>query len=142
MKIRTRFVSNSSSSSFLINTKEQSLTIQKLNKLKNKGFFKTDSYYPEDVAFYVDEEIVGDNLGYHVNCNEEDIIDWLIKNNISFSADCHYGQFTVVYDKDTKLISTFLNAGKCFLMGYTLEQLKQTYKIRTIKEYKNEGYYI
>lgn len=46
---------------------------------------------------------------YSVVCNQDDVIEFLLKNDIEFSALCHYGTETVIYRN--KRLYKFRNEG-------------------------------
>lgn len=153
MKIREGFVSNSSTASFLVKHKEwfsQDKTPLLSNKeiaiLEKLGFRKTNASYPEQIK--EDEEVKDTdyyNYGYFIVCNEFEILEELIKNKIPFIADCHYDQYTVVYERDSKYVDVFINGGKHYSMGLgTAKELSNKYcaKRFTIKKFLKEGYYI
>ena len=154
MKIREGFVSNSSTASFLIkykeflNTDNKSLLSKKEIDFINKlGFYKTYASYPDQILDQDDKIIDTDfyNYGYFIICNEFDIIEELIKNKIPFIADCHYDQYTVVYERNSKYVDVFINGGKHYSMGLgTIKELsnKPCAKRFTIKKFLKEGYHI
>lgn len=125
MKIRSGFVSNSSSSSFIVRrtvpiTLDDKivLTPKQEKALEDFGFRKTFAFTPEQVpAFHDDEEWKKErtllrrkefrnrfNYGYEVTCNQDEVITFLIENGIPFVGTCHYGHETVIYSaKDDKV---------------------------------------
>lgn len=154
MKLREGFVSNSSTASFIVKYKEMFrdnnvplLTLKEIKILEKIGFHKTLASYPEQIS---DREEVKDdekfyNYGFFIIVNEKEIIDDLITYNIPFVANCHYDQYTVIYEKNSKYVDVFINAGMHLQMGLaTIEQLtkKPCAKRITIKKFLKEGYYI
>jgi hypothetical protein len=86
--------------------------------LEDYGFHKSFAFYPEQIDHF-DEDAPDDEFIsyiYEVVCNETEQIEWLIKNNIPFVADCHYGQYTLTYDKDSPVVKVYKNLGKLALM--------------------------
>lgn len=131
MKIRNGFVSNSSSSSFIVkdfdkflnNNSRPLLTPLIRRKLKKYGFKETGLSSPSCLE-HTDEtkneiykpvvdngKILIRNYGYRVTCNEMDVIQWLVKNNIGFIAAGHYGHVTYLFHKDDKYVMVFRNIG-------------------------------
>ena len=109
MKVRSGFVSNSSSSSFIVRHRgiedEELLTEEEREKLEDFGFKRSNAYYPETRE---NEELSTEEYFYSyvktVICNEDEVLDWLIDNDFSFLADCHYEHYSVSYDKEEKII--------------------------------------
>jgi len=129
MKIRKGFVSNSSSSSFIVQTKEcfldkgEFLASQKdVEKIKDFGFEETTISNPHH---YKIKEITEDDkdflnyMGYYVSCNQHEVLYFLIKNNIPFKASCHYDQQYYEYQKDSDFVLYCHNYGQEIAMyGY------------------------
>jgi hypothetical protein len=123
MKIREGFVSNSSSSSFLIQFKRQGdcyLTEDQENKLVSYGFTKTFAMSPECYGIGEPDDVTEEaekiwgwvNYGYDVTVNQADVIYFLLKNNIGFHANCHYGDHDVYYDQDSDSMYKIQNIGR------------------------------
>lgn len=128
MKIRTGFVSNSSSSSFVVRVHEAKhgkdgkfvcykniLTPTKEKKLRQFGFFKTYAYSPHQVPARADEQRLEEkdvvdskyenfNYGYDITCNQDDVTHFLLKNRIPFVSEQHYGHRHVFYDGKDKVV--------------------------------------
>lgn len=150
MKVRTNFVSNSSSSSFIVYNDDtfnmNKLTSEEINKLEKYGFFKTYDSHPDQLENYTKDidkhEDNNYNYGYDVMCNEYEVIEWLLNNNIPFVADCHYGEYTLYYKKDSDNVIICNNIGKQLLMGSTFKYLSNKKPlVKVLKETLiKEGY--
>jgi hypothetical protein len=111
MKIRIGFISNSSSSSFIVYKKRISpkdtvkLLTRKQSNLLDKFGFKGDDF----------------SVSYEVICNQDEVIIFLLKNRIPFTAECHYDHETLLY-QGKELIYEFPNFGKQIGM-YGLDHL-------------------
>jgi len=127
MKTRIGFVSNSSSSSFVVllpngyNTKysepDMLATDGDVRKLLEYGFHPTSCCHasqltedafkegakPEDEGVYA--------LGYDVSCNQDEVIDFLTENDIPFSASCHYGHESWFYKRGEDSVLVLQNYG-------------------------------
>ena len=84
------------------------------------------------------------NYGYDCTCNEDEIIYFLLKNNISFEASIQYGHQTVIYKKSSKYFLTIQNFGTQIVMSnwnkdydQMLERLvnRETVTKTNVKEY-------
>lgn len=130
MKIRNGFVSNSSASSFIVKhidknwSKAKRLSKRTISKLVEYGFRVTHLTHPThlDHTDYNDQSIwtplvdkngntIILNYAYWVSCNEDEIISFLVKNNISFIASVHYGHQTWMFNKNSKYVMVFQNYG-------------------------------
>lgn len=129
MKIRYGLVSNSSSSSFIVQIRRSmmdsflhkdrpSLSSEEIEKLKKIGFVNVGT----DNPFHL--EMVGESsipnlpeedkdcfMGLSITCNQDIIMQYLIKNNIPFKAAVHYGHEFCHYQKDSEFLISIPNAG-------------------------------
>lgn len=147
MKIRSGFVSNSSSSSFIIRRHKHldaedrlTLTPAQEKKLEEYGFRKTCAYCSDQVPPFWDNvaweeeekkiKLVPFNYGYEIDCNQDDVIEFLIKNKISFRAECHYGHESVIYDADKDKVYEGKNYGKIMEMYGTAEEYAECIPVK------------
>ena len=109
MKVRNGFVSNSSSSSFVVSMKEPHvypmpkenvLSEEDVKKLLEYGFFEIK-----------DDDNTTHEFRYEMLCNQDDVIEFLLKNSIPFEAECHYGHYHVFYYPKTDLVIQAQNYG-------------------------------
>ena len=127
MKYRFGFVSNSSSSSFLVsigtshlfplseNTKQFLVEKEDIPKLEKYGFEKCNRINPSHCSDISSLSIGKNNfisMKYDISCNQDEVILFLVKNNIPFRANCHYGHQYVSYQRDSDYILFAYNFGK------------------------------
>lgn len=129
MKIRNGFVSNSSTSSFVVHNiywahKGKILNAKDIKKLLEYGFKETKLTHPShlDNTRYDDQSIwtnlkndkgrvIVSSFGYWVSCNQDEVIRFLVKNNIGFIATVHYGHYHYLFHKGDKYVMVFNNYG-------------------------------
>lgn len=123
MKTRNGFVSNSSSSSFVVMRKDYLdnttyLSKEDEKKLRKFGFKKVSCCYADQVEFNLFDQEMGNEVskeyqyGYFVSCNQDNVIWFLLKNNITFEGFCNYGHYHVFYQKDSKHFVIIPNYGQ------------------------------
>jgi len=127
VKIRNGFVSNSSSSSFVVigsdyfngKSKTSYITAKEKRILLKYGFKRVNCFYADQIDLDLTEQDQCkrkiyqkvDNYGYLITVNQDDVIYFLLKNNIPFEASCHYGHYTVIYQKGAKNFLMVQNFG-------------------------------
>jgi len=133
MKIRTCFVSNSSSSSFIVigttyDGKAKSLlNAKQLEILKNMGF-KPTSYPFASKIILMSEVEEGNDWKFEVVCNQDDVIEELIKAKIPFQACCHYGREHIFWDGKSSWVIEAKN------FGVALEGIAEKFMSFMVKE--------
>ena len=144
MKIRDGFVSNSSSSSFVVIVKdwlsrdaEPDLlaTPADIEKLIGYGFTPSSCMSPSSLeagAKYRSVRLNGKyaySLVYSVSCNEDDVIEFLVENDIPFKAAVHYGHASVFYRRGEKAVRFVANPG----VAYEMYGASKSYELRATK---------
>ncbi len=125
MKIRNGFVSNSSSSSFVVNNKDFGKDVSTLSSdavefLLQEGFVGSNEYFPLSVQVNGVKSLMSNakvprTYIKNVFCNQSDVIEMLYANAIPFTAFCHYGCQLVAYDVEKKpyfLSNNYVNIEK------------------------------
>ena len=120
MKIRNGFVSNSSSSSFIVQIEDNwfikegrpfNVDKEKISLLEEYGFTKTSRNTPLSFKERTEDEEEQHYMHYSVSCNEDDVMAFLMKNNIPFKASCHYDHYYIMMKKDADLYIYASNFG-------------------------------
>lgn len=129
MKQRYCFVSNSSSSSFVVNIyndwfkkeeNDKAITLEQQKLLEEYGFKCTNATllciqsfegWPPSQCFDSLENPNGVSYGFYVACNQDYVIEFLVKNRIPFHALVHYGHESMLYDGKSDEVDVFQNFG-------------------------------
>lgn len=126
MKIRNGFVSNSSSSSFIVQIKKRLgsdfdkdkdiANEQDIEKLSEYGFQLTTIKSPFDFSYnpdytYEEKEEDANYMRHSVVCNQDEVLDFLVKNNIPFRASCQYGHNFCSYRRNYPYVLEAANFG-------------------------------
>jgi hypothetical protein len=138
MKIRTGFVSNSSSSSFVLHLPitegifkgmykdSEVLNKKDLEKAVVFGFRATKHHLASQLEDRGEEGVRTsttkvlpegtEHLGYSVSCNEDEVIEFLVKNNIPFTGSTHYGHSSCFFKRGDKTVLWMDNLGLAYEM--------------------------
>jgi len=148
MKIRSGFVSNSSTASFIIKTRPTNkngkedlfiLSKEKIELLKKYGFYPTKECNPFRVKLntysFIKDEIDDTLLGYWMSCNQEFVLEFLVANNIPFKASIHYNHYLYSYDPQDEFIYILHNFGLQHINEP--KQLEKAMQNDEIKKYTN-----
>jgi len=121
MKTRQGFVSNSSSSSFIVAVSDitskalRRITKRTENMLLRHGFAWVNTCTPTDLEVFgshnmldkiisteypkmYDGKLFFAFLGKYVSCNQSEVIEFLIKHHVPFKASIHSGHETIIFD--------------------------------------------
>jgi len=75
-------------------------------------------------------------LGFCVTCNEDEVIEFLVQNNIPFSGSTHYGHQSVFYRRSDKTLLWIDNPGVKFEMYGHGDRAWSNFILRREKNYK------
>ncbi|MCP3685286.1 MAG: hypothetical protein GY861_21730 [bacterium] len=116
MKCRLFNVANSSSSSFVVFVKKGILgkgpnlmTDEVLEYLISNGFRYVTTSYPSAIEnFGIENFLDVDNeykfLACSILCNQDDVIEVLVRRRIPFIGTVHYGHYSVFYDGSDQVL--------------------------------------
>ena len=79
--------------------------------LEEYGFVRTSTKSPMPHKQWKEDPDCQPFMKYSVACNEEEVILFLIKNNIPFKASCHYDHNYVLFKKDGGFFLKAFNFG-------------------------------
>lgn len=127
MKIRTGLVSNSSSSSFVVRLKRSldengiQLSADEIEKLLAFGFKPAEFTFASTVESSGFNEVELESVGayclcYSVSCNQDEVVEFLVGENIPFEASCHYGQVSMFFARGAKTVLELENPGLVYEM--------------------------
>ena len=162
MKIKSGFVSNSSTSSFIVKYRDDFdaidaikshkkipvlLSKEEIKLLEDFGFQKVCTSLPSHIDSPEDLEeyrhVKGDygwHFGYWVSVNQDEVILFLLENNIPFRASAQYQNEFWLYEKDSENILVFPNFGNIVEMyGYddsTIGVIARTPKVKEMDKKK------
>ena len=129
MKTRNGFVSNSSSSSFVVVLRDNGGVVPDVTQEQEQillayGFKYINDDWRNALTMGAEEHETKDGfddkspiaMTYDVICNEQDVMDFLFENHIPFVESEEYDTRTVCYDGKHDYYDTYINAGNHFLI--------------------------
>jgi len=151
MKVRNGFVSNSSSSSFVVPLrkffweegadKDLLLTQEEIDKLIAYGFRYSRYHIASAISSGVDWRYVESDgeppraLVCNFSCNQDEVIAFLVKNNIPFSSSEHYGHVQSFFRRGDKSVLVIPNPAHQF---ETYDWKYGEFKDSTVDRFENE----
>jgi hypothetical protein len=124
----------------MLTTKEQD------KKLRKLGFFLDPASYPHQIPEeFVHHEPTEESKKwchwcYTVICNQDEVIEFLIKNRISFHADVHYDHEAYFYDGKTDVLAIVQNFGKQYSSCNGITEEEELFKTKPIVKFKGKEY--
>ena len=165
MKVRNGFVSNSSSSSFVVKLKEDwvdarvknhttpetLLTPEQVSVLESMQFqycahtyaSRVEQLNRDDECLEAQDKTTAPMMALSICCNQDEFIEALVRNEIPFTAACHYGHETVVWRAGDEFVYVLHNAGVAYETYQMQETLDAEFKARkvSVADIKENGFY-
>ena len=129
MKARACFVSNSSSSSFVVVLRDENgnatnVTPEQEQILLAYGFKYINAYWRHALVNGAEKHDSKDGfdsqnsiaMTYDVVCNQDEVMEFLFEHKIPFVESEEYDTQTVHYDGEHDYYDTYVNAGNSFLI--------------------------
>ena len=115
--------------------KEDQLTKEQMKKLIDYGFSELKN---KNKTY---------EFTYGVSCNQDDVLQFLLENNIPFEAECHYGHYNVFYWPKKDTIIEAYNFG-CEISTYGLDSALEYFdddilakeRKQGVKKFTRQGY--
>lgn len=138
MKTRSGFVSNSSSSSFVVpnrrwnikQDKPDRLSKEEIDKLLDYGFKPCKDIGPSRIEIGdIDPTVkkcsktTAEAYCYSVICNEDEVTLFLLTLGVTFSGSCHYGHYNYFYQKGKNYFLRIENTGLSYEIYFPSEDL-------------------